>query len=58
MAKKARTAEARRRLRTLAAEILARARSPDGLWETLPADFGSVLQKRIGPIPEILFATL
>ena len=32
VARKARTAEERQRLRTLAAEVLARARSPDGLW--------------------------
>ena len=34
VAEKAGTAEERQRLRTLAAEILARARSPDGLWGT------------------------
>ena len=38
VAKKARTAEEKQRLRILAAEVLARARSPDGLWGTLPGD--------------------
>jgi hypothetical protein len=35
VAEKANTAQKRQRLRTLAAEVLARARSPDGLWGTL-----------------------
>jgi hypothetical protein len=40
VAEKANTAQERQRLRTLAAEVLARARSPDGLWGT----FSPVLQ--------------
>jgi hypothetical protein len=35
VAEKANTAQERQRLRTLATEVLARARSPDGLWGTL-----------------------
>jgi len=38
VAEKAGTAAEKQRLRNLAAEVLARARSPDGLWGTLPGD--------------------
>lgn len=38
VAKKAPTSSLRQQLRALSEEILARARSPDGLWATLPPD--------------------
>jgi hypothetical protein len=44
VAEKARTAAEKRRLRILAAELLARARSPDGLWGTLPCDLQADLE--------------
>jgi hypothetical protein len=43
---KARTAEEKQRLRILAAEVLARARSPDGLWGTLPCDLQADLETK------------
>jgi hypothetical protein len=46
VAEKARTAEEKQRLRILAAEILARARSPDGLWGTLPCDIQADLETK------------
>ncbi len=45
-AKKAATAEERRRLRALAAEVLARARSPDDLWGTFSAELQAELESR------------
>jgi hypothetical protein len=46
VAEKARTAEEKQRLRILAAEVLARARSPDGLWGTLPGDLQADLESK------------
>jgi len=46
VANKARTAEEKQRLRILAAEVLARARSPDGLWGTLPGDLQADLESK------------
>ena len=46
VAEKARTAEEKQRLRILAAEVLARARSPDGLWGTLPGDLQDDLESK------------
>jgi hypothetical protein len=45
-AKKANTAQERQRLRTLAAEVLARARSPDGLWGTFSVELQAELESR------------
>jgi hypothetical protein len=44
VAEKACPAEEKQRLRILAAEVLARARSPDGLWGTLPRDLQAELE--------------
>jgi hypothetical protein len=46
VAKKARTAQERQQLRALSEEILARARSPDGLWGALPADVQLDLERK------------
>ena len=46
VAEKARNAEEKQRLRILAAEVLARARSPDGLWGTLPCDLQADLETK------------
>jgi hypothetical protein len=46
VAEKAATSDERRRLRELSEEILARARSPDGLWETLSADVQAELERK------------
>jgi len=46
VAEKADTAQERQRLRTLAAEVLARARSPDGLWGTFSLDLQSDLESK------------
>jgi hypothetical protein len=46
VAAKAGTASERQRLRTLAAEVLARARSPDGLWGTFPSELQAELESR------------
>ena len=46
VAEKAGTAEERQRLRALAEEILARARSPDGSWGTLPAAVQEDLERK------------
>ena len=46
VAKKADTAQERQRLRTLAAEVLARARSPDGLWGTFRLELQAELESR------------
>jgi len=46
VAEKARTAEEKHRLRILAAEILARARSPDGLWGTFSLDLQADLESK------------
>jgi hypothetical protein len=45
-AEKAQTAEERQRLRALSEEILARARSPDGLWGTLPPEVQADLERK------------
>ena len=45
-AEKADTAQEQQRLRTLAAEILARARSPDGLWGTFSPDLQADLESK------------
>jgi hypothetical protein len=45
-AAKARPAEERQRLRALAAEVLARARSPDGLWGTFSPELQAELESR------------
>lgn len=46
VAEKADTAQERQRLRTLAAEVLARARSPDGLWGTFSPDLQADLESK------------
>jgi len=46
VAKQASTAQERQRLRTLATEVLARARSPDGLWGTLALELQTELETR------------
>ena len=46
VAEKAHTAAEKQRLRILAAEVLARARSPDGLWGTLPCDLQADLETK------------
>jgi len=46
VAEKADTAQERQRLRTLAAEVLARARSPDGLWGTFSPDLQTDLESK------------
>lgn len=46
VAEKASTADEKQRLRILAAEVLARARSPDGLWGTLPGDLQAELEDK------------
>jgi hypothetical protein len=46
VARKAGTAQERQRLRTLAAEVLARARSPDGLWGTFAPALQAELESR------------
>jgi hypothetical protein len=46
IAEKARTAQERQRLRTLAAEVLARARSPDGPWGTFGLELQAELESR------------
>ncbi len=46
VAEKADTAAERQRLRTLAAEVLARARSPDGLWGTFGPDLQADLESK------------
>jgi hypothetical protein len=46
VAEKAGTAQERQRLRTLAREVLARARSPDGLWGTFSPDFQADLESK------------
>jgi hypothetical protein len=46
VARKAGTAQERQRLRTLAAEVLTRARSPDGLWGTFSPEFQRELEDR------------
>jgi hypothetical protein len=46
IAEKAGTAPERQRLRTLAAEILARARSPDGLWGTFHSELQAELESK------------
>lgn len=45
-AEKATTSEERRRLRELSQEVLARARSPDGLWGTLSAEAQAELERK------------
>ena len=45
-ARKASTAQERQRLRALAAEVLARARSPDGLWGTFSLELQAELESR------------
>jgi hypothetical protein len=45
-AAKASTAQERQRLRTLAAEVMARARSPDGLWGTFSVELQAELESR------------
>ena len=46
VAEKAHTADEKQRLRILAAEVLARARSPDGLWGTLHCDLQADLETK------------
>ena len=46
VAEKAGTAEERQRLRALSDEILARARSPDGLWGRLPPEMRADLERQ------------
>lgn len=46
VAQKADTAQERQRLRTLAAEVLARARSPDGAWGTFSPELQAELESR------------
>jgi hypothetical protein len=46
VAERAATAQERHRLRTLAAEVLARARSPDGPWGTFPPELQAELENR------------
>jgi len=46
VAEKAGTALERQRLRTLAAEVLARARSPNGLWGTFSSDLQAELESK------------
>ena len=46
VAQKAGTAQERQRLRTLAAEVLARARSPDGPWGTFSLELQAELESR------------
>jgi hypothetical protein len=46
VAEKAGTAQERQRLRTLAGEVLARARSPDGLWGTFSLDLQAELESK------------
>jgi hypothetical protein len=46
VAEKADMAQERQRLRTLAAEVLARARSPDGLWGTFNPDLQADLESK------------
>jgi hypothetical protein len=46
VAEKAGTAQERNRLRTLAAEVLERARSPDGPWGTFSPEFRAELETR------------
>jgi len=46
VAQKASTAQERRRLRALAGEVLARARSPDGLWGTFSPDLKADLEAK------------
>ncbi len=46
VAEKAGTAEERQRLRALSEEVLARARSPDGLWGTLPPEVRADLERK------------
>jgi hypothetical protein len=46
VAEKAGTAQERHRLRDLAAEVLARARSPDGLWGTFSLELRAELESR------------
>ena len=46
VAEKADTAQERQRLRTLAAEVLARARSPDGPWGTFSLEIQAELESR------------
>jgi hypothetical protein len=46
VARKAATAHQRQRLRTLAAEVLARARSPDGPWGTFSPELQAELESR------------
>ena len=46
VAQKAGTAQERQRLRTLAAEVLARARSPDGPWGILVPELQAVLENQ------------
>ena len=50
-AEKAATAQERQRLRILAAEILARARSPDGLWSTWSPELQADLEAVCRPVP-------
>ncbi len=45
-AEKAATAEERQRLRELAEKVMARARSPDGLWGTLSPELQAELERR------------
>lgn len=53
VARKAGTAQERQRLRTLAAEVLARARSPDGPWGTLSPEFQAELESRARQCAEL-----
>ena len=46
VAEKAPTAQERQRLRTLAGEVLARARSPDGLWGTFNSELQADLETK------------
>jgi hypothetical protein len=52
-AEKAATAEERQRLRMLAEEILARARSPDGLWSTSSPDLQADLEGKAQQCAEL-----
>jgi hypothetical protein len=52
-AQKARTAQERQRLRNLAAEVLARARSPNGPWGTLGPELRAELEDRARQCAEI-----